>query len=43
MKALLGEITESEVELSYYGLAAELAIGGQPEEMPRSATPRVQR
>jgi hypothetical protein len=42
MKALLGEITESDVELKYYVIAAQLAITGQPQEMPRSATPRVQ-
>ena len=39
MKVLLGDITESEVELAYYVIAAQLAITGQPEEMPRSATP----
>jgi len=39
MKALLGEITESDVELACYVIAAQLAITGQPEAMPRSATP----
>jgi hypothetical protein len=39
MKILLGEITESEVELAYYVIAAQLAITGQPGAIPRSATP----
>ena len=43
VKALLGEITESDIKLKYYVIAAQLVITGRPEEMPRSATPRVQR
>jgi hypothetical protein len=49
MKALLSEITESEVELEYYFVAARMAVAGKadeaslkaepPDEVPRSATP----
>jgi hypothetical protein len=39
IKALLREITESEVELSYYFIAGQIAITGTPEDVPRSAAP----
>ena len=49
MKALLSEITESEVELEYYFVAARMAVAGKaeetslkaerPDDVPRSATP----
>ena len=39
LKARLREITESEVELSYYFIAARMAITGTPEDVPRSAAP----
>ena len=39
MKALLEEITESEVELAYYVIAAQMAITGNPEEAPRLTGP----
>jgi len=38
VKALLGEITESDVELAYYFIAARMAITGTSEDMPRSVT-----
>jgi hypothetical protein len=43
MKALLGEITESDIELKYYVIAAQLPVTCQSEDMPRSATPRGHR
>ena len=39
MKALLEEITESEVELAYYVIAAQIAITGKPKEAPRLTGP----
>jgi hypothetical protein len=39
MKALLREITQSEVEFQYYSIAAQLAMTDQLEEVPRSAAP----
>ena len=39
MKALLGAITESDVELAYYVIAAQMAITGNPEEAPRLTGP----
>src|SRR5712671_2426678 len=43
MKALLSEITESEVEFEYYFVAARMAISGRSEEMSRSATAATSR
>jgi hypothetical protein len=42
IRTLLDEVTEAKVELAFYVIAAQLAVTCQPEEMPRSATPRVQ-
>ena len=39
MKALLEAITESDVELAYYVIAAQMAITGKPEEAPRLTGP----
>ncbi len=39
MKSLLKEITDSDVELAYYVIAAQIAITGKPEEVRRSARP----
>jgi hypothetical protein len=39
MKALLREITQSEVEFQYYSIVAQLAMTEQLEEVPRSAAP----
>jgi len=39
MKALLEAITESDVELAYYVIAAQIAITGEPEDALRSGNP----
>ena len=39
MKVLLEEITESEVELAYYVIAAQIVITGKPEGAPRLTGP----
>ena len=39
LKALLREITESEIELAYYFIAARMTITGTPEGVPQSAAP----
>jgi len=39
MKALLKEIAESDVEIAYCVLAAQIAITGKPEEVPRLRRP----